>query len=190
MPSSNVDARCGVPALAKMAGQRFAGGNAQPQAIGAGAVGHILVRQKRGIERRYAVKNRRPMPAHDVEHRFGRRPLRQQHGGGADRQRKRHGVAHAVGEKQFCGGEHHVVLADTDHALSHQPRRRHRRGMDVLDSFGIAGRTGRVHPERDFVGQRRRGEKLWLPARQKVGEIMHVAAAELSFVVGVGAEPG
>ena len=151
----HVAARGGAPALAEMRRQRLAGRDAQPQPVGAGAAAHVLVREQRGVERRHAVEDRRAVPAHELEHAVGRRPRRQQHGGGADRHRERHGVAHAVGEEQLRGREHDVVRADADHALAHQPRRAHRRGVHVLDALGVAGRARRVHPERHLVGQRR-----------------------------------
>ncbi len=69
--------------------------------------------------------------------------------------------------------------------LAHQPRRRQRRGVDVFDALGLAGRAGRIHPERNFVGQRRRDEQIRPAVRDQIGEIVYRAAraGERGFVV-------
>ena len=139
---------------------------------------HLLVCKQRSVERRHAVKDRRPMTAHDLEHSLRRRPLRQQHGRRADGHRERHGVAHAIGKEQLRRGENGVVFADADDALAHQPCRRHQRGVDVLDALGFAGRAGRIHPECDFVGQRRRHERRRGSVRDHVGEIVDIATGK------------
>ena len=108
------------------------------------------------------------------KHGVRQRPARPQHRGGADRHRERHGVAEPIGEEQLGGRKHDVVGADAEHALSHQPRRRHQAGMDVPDAFRVAGRAGRVEPERDLVGDGRRSERRRLLAREQVLEAMHV----------------
>ena len=116
MPSrTSTPTRC-APALADMRGQRLAGRDAKAQPVGAGAAADVVVREQRGVERGHAVEDRRPVPAHDSNTRVGRRPVRPQHGGGADRHRERHGVAEAIGEEQLGRREHHVVLADAEHA--------------------------------------------------------------------------
>ena len=63
---------------------------------------------------------------HQRETRPRRRPLGDQHGGGADRHRKRQRVAEAVGEEQLCRREDDVVLANAEHALAVESRRRDR----------------------------------------------------------------
>lgn len=115
------------------------------------------------------------MPAHDLKHRVGGRPLRKQHCRGANRHGKRHGVPHAVREKKLCRGEHNVVLANADDALAHQPRRRHKRGVDVLDPLGVASGAGCIHPECDLVGKRRRDEYSGRSPGHEVGKIVHIA---------------
>ncbi len=154
----HVDACDLAPALADMRGQGLAGGDAEPQAVGARALADVLVREQRGVERRHAVENGRPVHAHDLEHAFGRRPVRPQHGGGADREREGQGVAEPVGKEQLGGGMHDVVLGDAENALAEQLRGRHQVGMDVLDALGVAGRARGVEPERDLVRHRVGGE--------------------------------
>ena len=173
--------RTSTPAVARQRsprwrGQRFAGGDGKPQTVGAGAAAISLCASSDGVERGHAEEDRRPMPAHHLEHRVRRRPLRQQHCCGADRHRERHGVAHAVGEEELRRRKDDVVLANADHALPHQPRRGHQRRVDVLDALRFPGRTGRVHPERDFVRQRRRGEHVDCPRADEIGKIANLAA--------------
>jgi hypothetical protein len=127
------------------------------------------------------------VPPQHFEYRFGRRPLRQQNADGADRERKGHGIAHAIGEEQLGGGEHHVVLANADDMPAHQSRRCKGRGVSVLDALRLAGRAGCVEPERDFVGKRRRREHVVAAARHKLGEIVHVAAGSSKSGAVIGA---
>ena len=72
----------------------------------------------RRVERRHAEEQGRLMLLERAEHHLRRRPLGQQHGGGADRHRKRHGVAEAVGEEQLGGGEDEIVLAHAEALLA------------------------------------------------------------------------
>ena len=58
--------------------------------------------------------------------------------------------------------------------------------VDVLDRLGFAGRARRVHPERDFVRQRRRGDEFRLGLPQYVLEIEHVP--QLRPILGAGAD--
>ena len=81
------------------------------------------------------------MPAHDVEHELGGGTIRHQHRAGADRHRKRHRIAEPIGEEQFCGGEHHVVGLEAEHALPIELRRGDQAAVDVLDRLGRAGRA-------------------------------------------------
>ena len=134
--------------------------------VRAGAARNVLVRQHGGVKRWHAEENRRLLAPHHLEHGVGRRPLRQQHRGGADRHRKRHGVAEAVGEEQLGGGIDDVVLADAKHLLAIEFCRRHQARMDVARALGLAGRAGRIEPEGDLVGDGRRGETSGLPVSE------------------------
>ena len=120
MPSSTSTPATVAPALADMRRQRLAGRHAEPQAVGAGAACRCPC--ARAARYRATARRRRcrPVPAHDLEHAVGRRPMRPQHGGGADRHRERHGVAEPVGEEQLGRRVHHVVLADAEDALAEQ----------------------------------------------------------------------
>ena len=98
---------------------------------------------------------------------------------GADRHRKRHRIAEPVGEEQLRGREHHVVGADADDALAHQPRGRHQAGVDVPHRLGLAGRTRGVQPERDLVRHGRRTRRR-LGAREHVLEPVHAGRERAS----------
>ena len=138
-----------------MRGQRLAGRDADAQPVGAGAFADVLVRQQRGEERRHAVEDRRADAAHRSRTqppaigRCGHSTAVAPTDSGND-----HGVAEPIGEEQLRRGKHHIVVADAENALPHQPCGRHQAGMDVPDALGIAGRARRIEPERDFVGQR------------------------------------
>ena len=137
----HVDADDLAPALADMRRQGLARRDAKPQPVRARARSDFPVREQRRIERGHTIENGRVMLAHDVEDCFRCRTLRPQYGGGADRKRKRHGVAHAVGEEQLGRRVNHVVGANSDDALTHQLGGRHRAAVHVLDAFRIAGRA-------------------------------------------------
>ena len=103
-----------VPPAAKDVGwQCLAGGNAEADG---GQIGLRLIdRLKlRGIERRHAEVQCRLEAGDDVEGHLRRRPLRIEHGGGADPQRERHGVAESVGEEQLRRRVAHVALAHAE----------------------------------------------------------------------------
>ena len=115
-PVEHVDPGDLAPAPAEARRQGFAGRDAEPQPVGAGARADVRMGEQGAVERRHGVEDGRAMAADRRQHRLRGRPVRQQHGAGADRHRERHRVAEPVGERQLRGREHHVVLADADHA--------------------------------------------------------------------------
>ena len=173
-PVEDVDAYHRAPAFAEMRGQRLARRNAETQAVGARAGADLGMCEQGRVERRHAIEDGGAMTAQRRKHRLRGRPIRQQDGAGADRHGKGHGIAEAVGERQFRRGEHDVVLAQPDDALAHERRSRHQAGMHVPDRLGIAGRARRVHPECDLVRHGRRGERRRFRPRQQVLEEQHI----------------
>ncbi len=157
-----------APAFADLRRQRFAGRDADAQAVRTGAGSDRRMREQRRIEGGDRIEDRRPVPPHQFEDRVGRRPLRPQYRGGADRKRKGHRIAEPVGEEHLGGGEHDIVGADAKHTLSHQFGRRRQAGMDVLHAFRVAGGTGGIKPEGDFVGNGFRDEGCARSARADI----------------------
>ena len=152
----NVDAVALAPAPADLGRQRFAGGDAAAD-LQLGSRRRRGARQKGGIERRHRIEDRDVVLLEELGDRVRRRPLRQQHGGGARRQRKSERVAEPVGEEQLRHRIADVVFADADH------RRRIKRvgefqiGMGMHRALRPAGRARRVEPEAHVVARRCRG---------------------------------
>src|SRR6187551_185385 len=72
----HVDACDLAPALADMRGQGLAGGDAEPQAVGARALADAFMCEQCGVERGHAVKDRHAVALERLEHAFRRRPVR------------------------------------------------------------------------------------------------------------------
>jgi hypothetical protein len=100
-----------APAHADVSGQRLArrGRHAQLVLMDERGVGEQLSEQ-----RRHAAEHGRAVAGERAQHRLRRRALGEQHGGGADRERKRQRVAEAVGEEQLGGREHDVIGGDAE----------------------------------------------------------------------------
>ena len=96
------------------------------------------------IHRRYAEKHRRLVLLERAKYHLRSRPLRHENGGGANRHRKRHGVAEAVGEEQFRSRKDEIILAHAEAALAGQARTaattaRHSAGTSRRSSLNIDG---------------------------------------------------
>src|SRR5690606_17621633 len=71
---------------------------------------------------------------------------------GADRERKRHAVAQAIGEEQLGGGKHYVAFLDAQHVFGIELGSRLKVAVQVPYPFRRTGRTGGVEPEGAVVG--------------------------------------
>ena len=99
-----------------------------------------------------------------------RRPVGQQHRGGADRQGKRHGVAEAVGEEQFRHRIADVAFLEARDRRAVEIGGQLEAGVDVHRALRLAGGARSVEPERHVVGDGRRGVILRLVGADNVVE--------------------
>ncbi len=121
---------------------------------------HRLVVEHRGKQRRHAEEDAGIILVHQREHHRRRRALGIEHGGGADRHRKRQRIAEAIGEEQFCRGKTDIVLANAEHLFGIGFRGRRQTGMQMPHALGHAGRARRIQPERRLVGDGSRRSRM------------------------------
>ncbi len=162
----DLDAVVRSPALADVLRQRFAGRHADAQPD-VGLRGKVRRRKHRGVERRHAVEDRRAIRSETFRDGRWRWALGHQHGGCADRQRKRERVAEAIGEEQLRRREHDIVLPDAEDAAAVQLRGLDEAGVDMHRALRHAGRARRVEPEANVVRTGRRGVECIGPAREQ-----------------------
>ena len=105
-----------------------------------------------------------------LEDRIGRRPLRHQHHGRADREREAQRVAEAVGEVELGGGEADVVARSGRAPACRTARPSTRLGVGVDRALGLAGRARRIEPEGRIVATGRGGfgERLAGAVEQRI----------------------
>ena len=101
-----------------------------------------------------------------------RRPVAQQHRGGADRQWKRHGVAEAVGEKQFRHRIADVAFLEAGDRRAVEIGGELQAGVNVHGALRLAGRARGVEPERHVVAGCRRGVRLRLGGAEQILEAL------------------
>ena len=109
-----------------------------------------------------------------------RRPVGEQHRRRADRQRKSHGVAEAIGEKQFRHRIADVAFLDAGDRRAVKIGGEFQAGVDMHRAFRLAGRARGVEPEGDVVAGGRRGVSVGLGRLEQVIEFLMT----LSVVAG------
>ena len=130
----------------------MSGGSASPaetqqRSFSSSRCGRVGAREERGIEGRHRVEHRDRMLAQDRGDAVGRRPVRQQHRGGADRQREGQRVAEPVGEEQLRHREADVVLGDAEHGAAVEIGGEPQIGVHMHRALRLAGRARGVEPE-------------------------------------------
>ena len=93
--------------------QRLAGGDAAAE-FHLARLRRVRAREERRIESRHAVEHRDRMFLQQGRDAVRRRPLVHQHRRGADRHRKCHGVAEAIGEEQLRDRIAEIVFGDAE----------------------------------------------------------------------------
>ncbi len=168
-PVEDVDAVTPTPAPRHIGRQRFPGRYAgaqtqfRPRRRGS-------ARQEGRVEGRHPEQRRDGVPAQQVGYRLRRRAPRHQDGGGARRQRKRHGIAEAIGEKQFCHRIDQVVLGQPQYGRGIKFGRQARACLHMHRALGLAGGAGGVEPEAQVVARCRRGDVIARCTGQQVFE--------------------
>ncbi len=147
----DLDAEARGEGAADFLGQGLARRHADAQAIGARVPRGTRIGEHGGIERRHAVEHGGTMLLQGGEHEVRCRALRAQDGRRADRHRKRHGVAEAIGEEQFRRRIDDIVGGEADAGLADETGGFHEARMHVAGALGHAGRARRVEPEGDLV---------------------------------------
>ncbi len=149
-----------LPICADFFRQGFAGGNTA-------ADFHFRFRRRvraveeRGIECRHRVEHRDRMLAQQRRDAIRRRPLAEQHRGRTSRQREGHGIAEAVGEKQFRHPIDHVALRDCRRpGVAVEIGGEFQAGMHMHRALRLAGGARGVEPERNVVGHGRRSVRF------------------------------
>ena len=138
--------------------------------VRSGARTDARIGQHRCEQRRHAGEDRRLMALHRVQHRIGRRPVRQQHGARADRHREGHAIAKPIGMERLGRGEDQVVRADLQHLRAIGIGRRAQAAMNVPHAFRRPGGARGIQPERHLVRRRDRGRCRRIAAGKEFGQ--------------------
>ena len=155
----NVDAITLAPASADVRRQRLAGRDAAAD-FELVALGRRRTGEEAGIERRHRVEHGDLVFLQKIGDQIRRRPMRQQHGGRADRHRKRQRIAEAVGEEQLCHRIADVLFGDAEYRRGIEIVGEFEIGVGVHGAFRFAGGARRIEPEAHIVARRRRGDGI------------------------------
>ena len=145
-------------ALAHFARQRLARRHAAAQ-CDLVACRQVLRGKHRRVQRRHAEKHAWSVLHQSLEYGRRRRPLSHQHHGCAGRKRKGQRIAEPIGKEELGGGEHHIVLSQSEHLPPIGFIGPVEVRMRMHRTLGTAGRSRRVEPEGDVVAAGR-GRRL------------------------------
>ena len=148
----DVDAVAFAPAPAKFGRQRLPRRHAAAQ-LELGARRRRGAREEGGIEGRHAEERGDAMPLQQRGDRVRRRPVRQQHGGGADRQRERQRVAETISKEQLRDRIDHVALGEPEDRAGIEVVGQPGIGVDMHRRLRRAGRARGVEPEGDVIAR-------------------------------------
>ena len=152
----NVDAVAFDPALADVLRQRLAGRHAAAE-FRPRTARRVRACEERRVERRHRVEHGDRMLPQQRRDPVRRRPVGQQHRGGAGRHRKCQRIAEAIGEEQLGHRIADVVLGDAENRPAVEIVGQLQVGMDMHRALRLAGRARGVEPESDVVARGRRG---------------------------------